>query len=252
MADLHSDTAEAIRLMEAAAETARLSGALPESRAWFEYQVGYLHLKSGDPDTALDWFERADELLPGYYLAQAGMARATAAQGDLATASTHYQELIAAVPQPDYLAALGDLYTLQGDAAAADEQYATVEFIAELGAGAYDRQFTLYLLNHDLRLEEALAAARQDVAQRQDVYAWDTLAWALYKQGRHAEAADAMARALAPGTVDAQLHYHAGMIQAALGDTVGARHHLERALEINPAFDPLQAGLAQAALAELP
>ena len=251
LADLHGDTGEAIRLMEEAAEAARLGGALPEDRAWFEYQVGHLHLKSGDPGAARDRFERADELLPDYYLAQAGMARAAVAEGDFDEAIALYGELIAAAPQPEYLAGLGDLYVLQGDTASAEEQYATVEFIAELGEGAYDRQFTLFLLNHDLRLDEALVAAQRDVELRQDIYAWDTLAWALYKHDRFDEAVDAMTRALALGTRDAQLHYHAGMIQAALGNTDTARFQLETALDINPAFDPLQAELARATLANL-
>lgn len=251
LADLNGDPDQAIELMEEAGEAAHLGGVLPENRAWFEYQVGHLYLKSGDPEAALDWFERSDELLPGYYLARAGMAGAEAAQGDLEQAIADYETLIAAVPQPDYLAALGDLYTLQGDTSAAREQYETVEFIADLGNGAYDRQLTLFLLDHDLRLDEALAAARKDIAVREDIYAWDTLAWALHKNGRHAEAADAMNEALALGTLDARLHYHAGMIQAALGNDTGARAHLEQALEINPAFDLLQAPLAETALAGL-
>jgi tetratricopeptide (TPR) repeat protein len=205
----------------------------------------------GDSDTAVEWFERSDDLLPGYYLAQAGMAKAVAAQGDLDTSIALYQELIGAVPQPAYLEAIGDLYAIQGDDQAANEQYETVEFIAELGAGAYDRQFTLYLLNHDLRLEEALAAAERDVELRQDIFAWDTLAWALYKNERFDEAADAMTRALVLGTEDAQLHYHAGMIQAALDNTDEARMHLETALAIYPGFDLLQAQLAESTLASL-
>ncbi len=248
LADLNGDTELAIKLMAEASETARLGGALPENRAWFDYQVGYLHLKSGDAGGAREWFEQSDELLPGYYLAQAGMAQAEAAEGNLDAAITLYTELAAAVPQPAYLAALGDLYTLQGDTEAAQAQYETVEFIAELGDGAYDRQFTLYLLDHDLRLDEALAAAQADVATRDDVYAWDTLAWALHKNGRQDEAADAMDKVLALGTADARMHYHAGMIQAALGNDEAARTHLERALEINPAFDPLQAPRAAEAL----
>lgn len=252
IADLYGESERALELMQDAAEAARLNGTLPENRAWFAYQVGHLYLKSGKFEEAREWFERSDELLSGYYLARAGTAELLAATGEFDEAIASYEALIEAVPQPEYLAQLGDLYALQGNQQAAEQQYATVEFIAELGEGAYDRQFTLYLLDHDERLGDALAMAQQDVEARQDIYAWDTLAWALHKYGMHVEAAGAMSRALALGTADPMLHYHAGIIELALGNTEMARSHLERALAINPAFDLLAAESAAAALSELP
>ena len=54
--------------------------------------------------------------------------------------------------------------------------------------------------------------------------------------------------ALALGTHDALLQYHAGMIANALGDTARARQLLQAALNLNPGFDPLQAARARATL----
>ncbi len=45
--------------------------------------------------------------------------------------------------------------------------------------------------------------------------------------------------------------YHAGMIAAARGDDSGARELLTDALTIDASFDPYQATLAQARLADL-
>jgi tetratricopeptide (TPR) repeat protein len=251
LADADGDPEGAVNLMREATEAAERAGESAENRAWYECQIGHLLLKSGDPGEAREHFGRADELLPGYYLARAGEARALAADGDVEGAIAAYEQLVAAVPQPEYLAALGDLYLVQGDVEAAAAQFETVEFIAELGQGAYDRQFTRFLLDHDLRLDEALGLAERDVEQRQDVYAYDTLAWALYKNGRYDEAAAAAATALGRGTRDAGLFYHAGMIQLALGDTERAKELLGVALEINPAFDPIQAGIVERVLREL-
>jgi Tfp pilus assembly protein PilF len=60
-----------------------------------------------------------------------------------------------------------------------------------------------------------------------------------------------MAHALALGTQDAMLHYHAGMIDLATGDTAAARSHLTRALAINPSWHPTQPARARALLDSL-
>ena len=57
-----------------------------------------------------------------------------------------------------------------------------------------------------------------------------------------------MARALALGTRDAMLFYHAGMIALAAGDSAGARAQLEHALAINPAWHPSQPARVRAVL----
>jgi Flp pilus assembly protein TadD len=79
----------------------------------------------------------------------------------------------------------------------------------------------------------------------------DTLARALYQNGKYAEAQTYSEKALRLGTRDATFHFHAGMIAAALGDKAKAREHLNLALSINPNFSLLYAPEAQAKLKEL-
>jgi len=86
---------------------------------------------------------------------------------------------------------------------------------------------------------------------RKDVYSYDTLAWALYKNGRTQEASAAMQQAMKLGTPDALLYYHAGMIAAGLGQRQTAQAWLTKALAINPHFDLLQARVAQSTLSQL-
>jgi len=57
-----------------------------------------------------------------------------------------------------------------------------------------------------------------------------------------------MKAALRLGTQDARLFYHAGMIARATGQRASGRAYLERALSLNPQFDPLQATKAREAL----
>jgi tetratricopeptide (TPR) repeat protein len=216
--------------------------------------LGELYFNRGDLRRAARWYGEAEQALPGYYLAAAGLGKMAAARGDLDEAIAHYEALVARLPQPGFVAMLGDLYALRGDEAAARAQYDTVALIQQLDAAQrvqHDRAVAVFLANHNTDLDTALAYAESELAARQDIYAYDTLAWVLYRLGRYDEARAASDRALALGTPDAQLHYHAGLIAAAQGDAGRAATHLRRALDLNPHFDPLQALEARRALAAL-
>ena len=69
------------------------------------------------------------------------------------------------------------------------------------------------------------------------MYAYDGLAWALYQSGEFKPAAEAMEKALALGTRDAHLLYHASLIYYRAGDGAKARDCLRRAGEANPKFN---------------
>jgi hypothetical protein len=60
-----------------------------------------------------------------------------------------------------------------------------------------------------------------------------------------------MANALALGTHDAMLLYHAGMIEHALGADSTARRLLQDALDANPSWHPTQPAQARALLDSL-
>ena len=108
-----------------------------------------------------------------------------------------------------------------------------------------------YGLDHDVRLDEALTIAAQENASRKDIFTADIYAWTLYKKGKFQEAKAAIKEAMRLKTKDARTFYHAGMIEKALGNEKEAKRFLQSALQINPAFDILQAEQARAALAEL-
>jgi tetratricopeptide (TPR) repeat protein len=256
LAALRGDVAGGIRLAARAITESTASGATSTDRSWYEYLAGYLAYQFGDLTTAERQFRTAVADWPGSYLAIAGLARTRAAEGKTADAIGLYQKAIAIVPQPEFLAALGDLYQLSGKASDARAQYDLVRAIAKLQsvqAQVYNRQLVLFDANHGEQPTQALALAQRELAVRKDVYGWDADAWALYANGRgryaEADAAERSARAL--GTVDPLLDYHAGMIAAALGRDVEARQLLQVALDRNPGFDPLQASRARAELARL-
>jgi predicted Zn-dependent protease len=111
-----------------------------------------------------------------------------------------------------------------------------------------NRPLALYFADHG-EPARALAMAGRELEGRKDAYGWDAYAWALFRAGRAPEAVAPMRQALARGTVDPLLEFHAGAIARASGDAAGARRHLERALRIDPRFHVLYADEARRALA---
>ena len=191
--------------------------------AFYDYAAAEYALLAGDLDAAQSGYAAALEELPGYALALAGEGRVAFARGDTAGAILHLENAVAAVPRPDLVAYLGSLYELSGNQSAADEQYATVEFIAGLSATGservYDREYSLFLADHGGDAALAVDLAQSELETRRDVYGFDTAAWALHAAGRDAEAMSTMASALVLGSLDAKLLIHAGLIELANGLT---------------------------------
>jgi tetratricopeptide (TPR) repeat protein len=226
-----------------------------ETTAFYSFQLGELLRARGDVARAAQAYERALDDLPTYVPAMAGLARVREAQGRRAEAIALLKAATARLPQPDLVSALGDLYALSGDSAAAERQYALVERIGQVGSATgsvYDRQLVLFAADHDRRVAHAVVRARAELEVRRDIYGHDALAWALFKAGKLGEAATEAGAAMTLGTQDPRIAYHAGMIAAATGRTDEARRLLTAALSGAAYLPPLQVPALEAALAALP
>ncbi|HEV2802943.1 MAG TPA: tetratricopeptide repeat protein [Pyrinomonadaceae bacterium] len=222
-----------------------------ETVAWCRWQLGEVAFARGDYEEAERRYQESLVTYPDYNRALAALGRVRAARGDIAGGIEYYERAVKRLPDPSVIAALGDLYKLAGREREAAAQYALVEQIARLGAhgGAlYNRQLALFYADHDLKASEAYALAAKEYEVRRDIYGADALAWTALKAGKTEEARAAIKDALRLGTEDARLFYHAGMIARSAGDAQLARKFLERALALNPQFDPLQARIAREAL----
>jgi tetratricopeptide (TPR) repeat protein len=242
------DTPGAIRLMQSAV-TAGTEARLPaENLAWLYFELGEYEFQAGDAAAANEAYLNALNIHPGDYRALAGLGKLRGNQGRYAEAIKLYQSAIAVVPMPMYVAELGDLYSRAGNLAEAKKQYQLVEYIGMLGhinQVLHNRDLALFYADHDIKLDESLALAQKEFEVRHDIYTWDALAWALYKSGKYQEASDAINNALRPGTRDALLFFHAGMIASRLGQTTQAKARLQEALEINPQFHVIYAAAAR-------
>jgi len=254
LATLYGDASGAQRHFSNALSMALALPSPPrETVAWCRWQLGETAFAAGDYETAERHYRDALMTFPDYFRALASLGRVRAAQGDLAGAIQQYEHAVRIIPEPSFVAALGDLYELAGRAKEAAAQYALVEKIGrlnELNGVLYNRQLALFYADHDLKPEAAYANAAKEYSVRQDVYGADALAWTALKAGKITEAQTAIKAALRLGTKDARLFYHAGMIARGSGDKSEAQQCLKRALALNPQFDPLQASIARKALAE--
>lgn len=252
--NLYGDPEGAIEDLRRAVASGQATGQPRESVAWAQWQLGAEHFAIGQADAAETHYQAALATFPGYYRALAGLAQLRAAQGRPGEAVELYGKAIAVTPMPEYAAALGDLQVAMGRIADARKSYALVEYIGQLNAVnkvIYNRELAAFYADHDTKLDVALTLARAELEVRQDVYGHDLLAWVLYKSGRWQEALAPMENALALGTRDAKLFFHAGMIHRAAGNPARAREYLTRALATNPHFHPLHAPIASRALGEL-
>jgi tetratricopeptide (TPR) repeat protein len=225
-----------------------------ESIAWVEWQLGSDYFSQGNLAEAESYYQQALKTYPGYYRALAGLAQTCAAQQRYAEAVELYQKAIGIIPMPEYISALGDLYTKAGMLDYARKQYELVEYIGKLSAlnqAMYNRELAYFYADHGVKLAEGLALAEREIEYRRDIYAHDVLAWNLYKSGRLEQARAAIEEALRLETKDAKLFYHAGMIFNQLGDKEKARHYLRRALSTNPHFHILFAERANRVLSEI-
>jgi tetratricopeptide (TPR) repeat protein len=232
----------------------RAGSTQPENVAWCQSELGDYLFNTGAVIPAQQQYESALKTFPHYARALAGLAAVDAALHRPKAAEALYRQAIAAVPLPQYLTALGDLQASMGDMSAANRQYATIHFIEHLFTinhvryGVEEAQFDA---DHNQSLGSALTIAQREAQTRHDYLAEDTLAWALYRNGRYADAWKAEQQALKVGVHLAPLYYHAGMIQAKLGDVTEAQSYLQNALMTNPNFSPLYVPVARAELLRL-
>jgi tetratricopeptide (TPR) repeat protein len=254
MAALMGDNARAERLYAEALNMA--VEAVPPSRetiAWCRWQLGETAFGAGDYEKAEKHYRDSLVTFPDYYRALAGLGRALAAKGDLSAATEHYERAVRILPDPAFIAALGDLYQIAGRTKEAEAEYALLEKTARISAGGgrlYNRQLALFYADHDLKSGEAYQLAKTEYETRRDIYGADALAWTALKAGKIDEARQAVKDALRLGAQDAKLFYHAGMIARAAGDRATAREYLQRALKLNPGFEARQSRIARQILAE--
>jgi tetratricopeptide (TPR) repeat protein len=251
-AELNGRSAEARRLLEAARDDALARTDVPrETKSWFQFRVGDLALRTGRLRGAETAFRAGLAIEPEDPRLLAAMARLFAVSGEPAEAISWGDRAIAAQLDPGTLGIVGDAYETLGDRAKAAEYFRTMEVAVTAQPGPFHRAWSLYLLDHNSRVDDVLRKAREELRQRRDIYGYDLVAWALHRAQRDREATPFMRSALQLRTPDAMLWFHDGMIARAIGDRSRASTSLQRALSLNAHFHASQPAEARAVLDSL-
>jgi tetratricopeptide (TPR) repeat protein len=248
------DVTGAISDLERAIAIGKVAKLPAESIAWTEWQLGAEYFARGNLPEAESNYRRSLESYPNYYRALAGMAQVRAAQKNFDEGIALYQQAIAILPMPEYAAALGEIFEKVGKPEQARRQYELVEYIGKLSTlnrALYNRERAYFYADRDIKAQEGLELAQRELDYRRDIYAYDVLAWNLYRNAKYDEASDAIEKALRLGTQDAKLFYHAGMIYHRIGESAKAKEFFKRALAANPHFHILFADHAAKTVKEI-
>jgi tetratricopeptide (TPR) repeat protein len=126
------------------------------------------------------------------------LAEVYTARGDYEKAAALYERALELNPKPHYYLKLGEVYERLGRPAKSEELYGNAEArykeYAESGIKGHSRELVLFYADKNINLDRALELAKGDSEDTEDIYAYDTLAWAYYKTGNLDNAMDAIER----------------------------------------------------------
>ena len=189
---------DAIAAMRLAVEAAANQ---PEATAWARVQLGKLYWSTGRLGPAAREYRGALAAFPGYAYAFDALAQVEAARGHTRRAIALETRAVDAIPLPQFVGLLGDLYAAHGQRAQARRQYALIGVIRRLlvaNGVKTDLETALFDVDHGIRLRRAVALARAARADRPSIDGDDVLGWALARNGRCGEAAAVLAEGAAP------------------------------------------------------
>ncbi len=198
----------------------------PESAAWVNTRLAGYEFQLGDEAEA----ERVCEIGLGfrkdYPPALLLRGRMLLAQKKKAAAVDVLDRAAELNPLPEYQWTLAEALRADGR----EEQAQRVESeLRQRGSFADPRTFSLFLATRGESVESALRLAKEELHSRGDVFTHDALAWALAANGKLEEASREIAMALAEGTQDGRLFYHAAMIAHKVGDKAQAQSFAAKA-----------------------
>jgi tetratricopeptide (TPR) repeat protein len=244
---LKGDLGGAIEMMRAAVRAA--SPRDTESTAWAYSRLALYELQRGQLAEATRMADTSLRYLPDYAAALLVRGRIELAQRKTDDAVRTLERAARLHPIPEYQWTLADALRLQQrtDEAAAIEQQLTSQ-------SALDdpRTLSLYLSTRRQASVKAIDLARRELANRQDVFTLDALAWALSAAGQIDEASTLMTRALAEGTEDGRLFLHAAVIAAADGRPADAARYARKAHALRFTLLPSELGVLRRGIAGQP
>lgn len=219
----------------------------PEPFSWVLTEAAMIFWHQGDIEGADKGFDKALEAFPDEPSALIGKARAAIALGDGKKAAEFAEKAYARGRFCEAAWLLGDARTRAGDETAAKEAYRQ---LIDCARKTDKRILAQFLATKNRDIEEAAAAIKEEAKVRQDIHTRDVMAWVAYRQKNFDLAQKEMDAALAHGTKEPVLMYHAGAILLARGEKKKGEKLIRDALAMNPHFDLTGAAEAKNLLGE--
>lgn len=234
---LKGDLAGAEDLMVKAVEAGNSRD--PEPAAWSYTRLALYQFQAGKNEEATRSVNRALEFVKDYPAALLLEGKIDISNKKPIEAVEHFRVAAERSPLPEYEWALADAARLTSNEELARK---TEEKLINHGAADDQRTLALFLATRHRDVDKAGKLSAAELTNRRDVFSYDAKAWAALASGQIKEASENMERALAEGTIDARLFYHAGSVALAAGKQDQATKFFKRALEIRQLLLPSELG----------
>jgi tetratricopeptide (TPR) repeat protein len=188
-------------------------GAAAENVAYVDTLLSHVDLLRGRLHLAAREAREALARFPGYAAAGAALARVQIARGDVRGAIARLRRVVARLPLPEHVIALGEAQQAAGMARAARRTLALVGAEQRLLAAARvntDVELAIFEADHGSP-RRAVALGRAAWAAAPSVRSADALGWALTRSGRPAAGLRWARRALSLGSDDPAFLAHAAL-----------------------------------------
>jgi len=234
---LTGDLNGAIQLMQLAVSSSSPND--PNTAAWAFNRLALYQLQHGSLHEALSSCDAAITLQADYAPALLTQARILWSLNRNEEALEQFKQAADLSPLPEYQWALAD-------ALRATNHASVIETESLIKQSTEDpRTVSLYLSTRGEEIGRAVELAKQELTNRQDVFTHDAFAWALAASGRPTEALVEIQKALAEGTKDSRLFFHAAVIAAQSGQNSLARRWIEQANAMKQMLFPIERNLLQ-------
>lgn len=222
--ELRGDIEGAIEAMESAISA---GSSYPENMAWAYNEKGKLELRN-DLAAAERDFKQSLTLFPEYGPALVGLGRVAEQRNNNNEAETYFLRAFAAAPIAYHAMMLGRHYETTNDTTKAAQYFALADAAYKSTTDTdVSLEYAQFLSDHgDPKL--ALELAEKAYRARPSIYAADTYAWALYKNGNYVDAKKYSEEALRLGEFDPIILEHAVKIAEQTGDTAAAARYASK------------------------
>jgi tetratricopeptide (TPR) repeat protein len=224
---LKGDLTGAIEAMQLAVAASSPQDA--ESAAWVNTRLAFYQFQAGDNNEARRTADIALTYQHDYAPALLLRGRMKLSEGKSDDAAAQIQTATQLNPLPEYRWALADALR---EAGRESDALNIEQLLTQTGAADDPRTYALYLATRGQLPETAVQLTKSELKERADVFTHDAAAWSLARAGRIDDALTHLGQALAEGTKDARLFFHAAVIHSKAGHKEEASRFFEQATRL--------------------